>query len=324
MAEMQVIIHNKEQDKYYWPAVQDNASLELTRKGLPGKFSFKVLKDDMINFAEGDSVQVSYGGIRIFHGYVFTKKRNKDNAIAVTAYDQLRYLKNKDIYTFINVKASDAIKEIAEDFELQIGEIADTEYVIPRHRGSNECLFDIIQTLLDKTMESMEKIYVLYDDCGKLMLKEISDMALNILIDAETAENFSYESSIDKDTYNRIKLYYDDKEDGKRKGFVLPNETNIRRWGVLQYTENINPQKAINYEEKARVLLRLHNRVKRTLSVQNAAGDIRVRAGSMLYVNLHLGDMQVADQLFVENVKHKFSNQSHLMDLTLRGGAITG
>lgn len=146
---MQIIIHNKEQDKYYWPAIQDDVTLEYNRKGAPGNLVFKVLKDNILNFHEGDTVQVNYNNANIFYGYVFIKRRNKDGSIAVTAYDQLRYLKNKDIYIIINSKASDIIKRMAEDFQLNIGEIDDTEYIIPKHRSSNECLIDTIQDLLD-------------------------------------------------------------------------------------------------------------------------------------------------------------------------------
>ncbi len=88
------------------------------------------------------------GATNLFYGYVFIKKRNKDSSISVTAYDQLRYLKNKDIYSFVNKKATDAIKQIVDDFQLQVGDIADTGYVIPKYRGSNETLLDIMQTML--------------------------------------------------------------------------------------------------------------------------------------------------------------------------------
>lgn len=321
---MQIIIHNKEQDKYYWPAIQDDVTLEYSRKGAPGKLTFKVLKDNILNFHEGDTVRLNYNNANIFYGYVFIKRRNKDGSIAVTAYDQLRYLKNKDIYIIINSKASDIIKRMAEDFQLNIGEIDDTEYVIPKHRSSNECLIDTIQDLLDKTMENTKKMYVLFDDFGKLMLKGIEELKLDLLIDAETAEDFSYESSIDKDTYNRVKLYYDNKETGKREVWVSLDSATMKRWGVLQLTESVNAKKPLNFEQMADLKLKYFNRIKRTLTIQNALGDTRVRGGTMLYVNLNLGDVKLAKQIIVENVKHKFSNNLHTMDLSVRGDVITG
>ena len=102
------------------------------------------------------------------------------------------------------------------------------------------------------------------------------------------------------------------------------DSTSIKKWGVLQLTESVNAKKAINFAEMADAKLRYHNRVKRTLTIQNVVGDTRVRAGTMLHVNLNLGDMQLAKQVIVENVKHKFSNNQHVMDLTVRGDVITG
>ena len=321
---MQIIIHNRETDKYYWPVIQDGVTWELSRKGTPGKVTFKVLKDNILNFNEGNTVQMNYDGVDLFYGYVFIKKRNKDNSINVTAYDQIRYLKNKDIYSFVNKKANEAITRIAEDFQLKLGKIVDTEYVIPKYRGGNETLIDIMQTMLDMTIENTKKMYVLRDNYGKLELCDIEDLKVNILIDAETAEDFSYESSIDKDTYSRVKLYYDNKEEGKRDVWMSYDSTSIKKWGVLQLTESVNAKKAINFAEMADAKLRYHNRVKRTLTIQNVVGDTRVRAGTMLHVNLNLGDMQLAKQVIVENVKHKFSNNQHVMDLTVRGDVITG
>ena len=46
----------------------------------------------------------------------------------MTAYDQLRYLKNKDTITEEGLKASDLLKRIATDFRLNLGTVEDTGY----------------------------------------------------------------------------------------------------------------------------------------------------------------------------------------------------
>ena len=74
-------------------------------------------------------------------------------------------------------------------------------------------------------MVNTKEVYVLYDDFQKLMLSKPIDMVVPILIDNETAEDFDYESSIDKDTYNLVKLVVEDKQaagEGKRKEFYAP------------------------------------------------------------------------------------------------------
>lgn len=335
---LQLFIHHKDVDstkansgKWFLPAVQEDVTWDLNRKGAPGKLTFKVLKDKTLEFIEGDEVRARYGGTDFFFGFVFTKKRNKDNTISVTAYDQLRYLKNKDTFEYHDKKASEVIKELAEDFELKIGEIDDTEFVIEKRRESNATLFDMMQNALDLTMVQDKKIYVLYDDVGKLMLKDIEKLKLDLLIDAETAEDFSYESNIDKDTYNLIKLVVDDKKSGTHQEIFSPADTTDyvnsktrKQWGVLQYYEELNGKSKQDPQERANQMLMLHNRVKRTLSISGAFGDIRVRAGTILYVNLDLGDVKLTKAVIVENIKHKFSNNQYTMDLTVKGDVITG
>lgn len=93
------------------------------------------------------------------------------------------------------------------------------------------------------------------------------------------------------------------------------------QWGVLQYYEKL--QKNIqNPQERANQMLKFYNVVRRKLDIKGAAGDIRVRAGSMIYVKLNLGDVELAQKVLVTKVVHTFSNQAHMMDLTLKGGVI--
>jgi ApbE superfamily uncharacterized protein (UPF0280 family) len=79
-------------------------------------------------------------------------------------------------------------------------------------------------------------------------------------------------------------------------------------------------QKGENGKAKADALLKLYNSKTRNLKIKNAFGDIQVRAGSLLIVNLSLGDSKVKNFMLVEKVKHTFKLDFHQMDLTLRGG----
>ena len=66
--------------------------------------------------------------------------------------------------------------------------------------------------------------------------------------------------------------------------------------------------------------MQLYNKKTRNLKISNALGDTRVRAGSMVVVNLDLGDMKLKSFMLVEKVTHKFNLDEHSMDLILRGG----
>lgn len=305
-------------NQVFQPVVEEGITWSTERKNTPGQLIFKVVKDDIINFTEGDAVRMKVNGTGVFYGFVFKKKRDKSNIITVTAYDQLRYLKNKDTYVYTNKTASELITMIAADFQMNTGFIENTEFKIASRVESNTSLFDMIQNALDLTLQNMKYMYVLYDDFGKLTLKGLDNMRLNLLIDEETGENFDYESSIDDDTYNRVKLTFDNEKTGKREVYIAQSGKNINQWGVLQYYDTL--KEGENGQAKADALLELYNAKTRNLTVKNAFGDVRVRAGSMVVVILNLGDVQVKNLMLVEKCKHEFKESQHLMTLTLRGG----
>lgn len=304
--------------KVYQPIVTGEIQWQTERKGVQGSLTFKVVKDATLNFTEGDAVRLKVDGQKVFYGFVFQKKRDKQGIITVTAYDQLRYLKNKDTYVYSNKTASEVVQMLAKDFNLQCGTLEDTKFKIESRVEDNQTLFDIIQNALDLTLTSKKEMYVLYDDFGKLTLKNIGNMKVGILIDEDTGENFDYTSSIDGETYNKIKLVYENEETGKREIYIAQDGSHINQWGVLQYFETIDEK--VNGKAKADALLSLYNQKTRNLSIKGAFGDVRVRAGTLVAVSLNLGDIIANSFLLVEQAKHTFSESLHTMDLTLRGG----
>lgn len=302
------------------PPVVESVSIEWERQGQPGKLTADIVKTPGLSFQEGDPCRFSVDGTPIFYGFVFEKARkwSMDQVITITVYDQLYYLKNKDTYVYSNKTAAAVIRMIAEDFQLNVGALADTGYTIASRVEDNKTLFDIIQTALDETLKATSQMYVLYDDVGKLTLKNIGDMKLGLLVDNETAGDFDYKTSIASQTYDKVKLSYENKDTGKREIFIAQDGSSINQWGVLQYYEKIDS--TANAKAMADALLSLYNTKTRTLKLKDVLGDVRVRAGTMLVVMLGLGDMNLSSYLMVEQVKHTFSNEQHVMDLNMRGG----
>ena len=165
------------------PPVVENVSIEWERQGQPGKLIAEVVKTPGLSFQEGDPCRFSVDGTPVFYGFVFEKSRkgSTDDIIQITVYDQLYYLKNKDTYVYTNKTAADVIRMIAEDFQLNVGDLEDTGYTIGSRVEDNQTLFDIIQTALDETLKATSQMYVLYDDVGKLTLKNIGSMKLGTL-----------------------------------------------------------------------------------------------------------------------------------------------
>jgi hypothetical protein len=313
--EIELLIQNG--NTVYAPVTQDEIVWTTERKSSPGKLEFKVLKDNIINYEEGNPISFKVNGNKVFYGFVFTKKREKDKIIKTTAYDQLRYLKNKSSYVYVDKRADELVRMIANDFQLNVGTLENTNYKIAKKSESNQALFDIILNALDETIQYKKEMYVLYDDFGQICLKNLERMKVGLIIDEETAQNFDYQSSIDTDTYNKVKLVFDNEKTGKREVYIAQDTSNMNKWGVLQYFDTIDEK--TNGAVKAKTLLNLYNQKTRNLEIKNAIGDIRVRGGSLIIVNLDLGDVKLQNFMLVEKAKHTFKNGEHFMDLTLRG-----
>ena len=195
--------------------------------------------------------------------------------MSITAYDQLRYFKNKDTYMYKNKSASDVVRMLANDFNLIIGTIENTVMKIKNRLEKDKTLFDIVGNALDLTLENTKKMYVLYDDFGKLTLKNIESMKLDVLINDSSCQDFDYKSTIDEKTANKIKLTYDNEKKGVREVYISKDSNNMNEWGVLQYYEAID--NGVNGKVKADALLKLYNVKDKNFSVRGVIGDKRVR-----------------------------------------------
>ena len=146
----------------------------------------------------------------------------------------------------------------------------DTGYVIESRIEENSELFEMITNALDLTLTNTGEMYVLYDDFGKLTLKSLSSMYVGVpgaylMIDEETGQDFEYTSSIDSNTYNKIKLTYDNEDTKKRDVYITQDSSNINKWGILQYFDTL--QKGENGQAKADALLKLYNKKTRNLKI---------------------------------------------------------
>ena len=314
MAEMVLTIQHN--GTLFEPPVEEGVEIEWERTGSPGKLTFTVLKTEGVDFSEGDPVCFYYDKKPVFMGYVFKKSRDREQRIEVTCYDQIRYLKNKYTYIFENKTASQIISALCNDFNLSTGIMDNTGYVIPAISKENISALDIALDVLEETLLNTGNMFVLYDDFGKINVKNCANMMSTTLIYEQSAENFDYSSSIDDETYNNIVLYYKG-DDNTIQIFTASSEARIREWGTLRYFEEVdNPTSAQN---KANALLNLYNKKTRELTIDGAFGDVTVRGGTLIPVKLNLGDINVNNYMLVEKVTHKFKKDHYTMDLTLEG-----
>lgn len=302
----------------YEPILEGEIVVEYARKNTPGKLTVTVYKDSVLRIAKGSPVRFKRNGKNVFFGYVFTFTRSGDNLYQLTCYDQLRYFTNKDVMSYKNKTYSHLVKDIAGKYKLSCGLIANTKYVIKR-RMEEGTLFDILGNASDLTHKHTKKTFVLWDDFGRLRLTDAANMKLPLLIDKDTMVDYDYESTIDGNTYNRVKLYRDDNKKGVREVFIRNSTNHQKRWGILQYTEKATGTKSAEIKAESKKILEKYDKITRKLSLKGCLGYYKVRGGSYVKVQLSLGDRKIQNWMLVEQVVHTYTADSHFMDLEVRG-----
>ena len=315
-AQHEVLVQHK--NRVLAPVLTGSVTLEWQRKSAPGTLDFTCAVTEGLALSEGDAVSLRVNGKTVFFGYIFEKSRSGPYEIAVKAYDQLRYLKNKGTLAYAGKTYTEVLEMIAKDCGLTCGTLEDTGYKLPQ-RVEDGTYFDMLLNASDETVLNDGKLFVLYDDCGKLCLQNIERMAVPLLLDADTAGGFSYKTSIDSDVYTRITLASDNDETGERELYVHDSGALQSKWGVLQYYESMSGAGAAKLRETAKLLAGYYGRLRRTLSLSGCLGDIRVRGGSSVVVRFRFDDLSLQNYMVVEKVKHTFQNGLHTMDLDVSG-----
>lgn len=261
------------------------------RSGSPASLELTVMVNESIQWSPGGILTLlndEYDKKDKFYGYVTKISQSEKNEVKITAYDQTWYLKkNKDTYVFTGKRADQILKQIADDFKLKTASLPNTGYAIPSMVEDGQTLFDIVLKALDYTLINTKKMYVLWDDFGKLTLSNVEEQKLDLLIgDESLATGYTYEEDIDSEAYNKIKLVKDNKTTGKRDVYIYQDSKNMALWGTLQdyqkVDENMN---AAQIKEKGSQMLELYNRPKKTFEVK-ALLNLDVRAGQAVYIRI--------------------------------------
>ena len=262
---------------------------ETRLTGSPGRVELAVLRDESLSWSPGGVVQV-YGEENegLFHGYLFSAAAGEGEEVSLTAYDQLRYLKNKDTYVFTGLRADQIAGRIAADFRLSTGALENTGYVIPSLVADGESLLDIILGALETTLDQTGKRFFLWDDFGRLRLSAAPAAGGSpvVLGEGSLLTAYTHTVEIDTDSCNTVKLVREEKDSASRAVWYGQNAQAAARWGVLQHWRQVDDTlNAAQLAQLGQALLGQLCREGRTLTL-TALGDTGVRAGSGVYLSL--------------------------------------
>lgn len=300
----------------------DSLSWKTTRKGRASVLDFSFPTGDPFSSRDfeinnGDIVRLQVDSDTIFYGNVVSIKDENGEAYSITAQDQLRILMYSDTYIRTNMRADEFLQLLADNFQLNLGNVANTGYVIPKIAREKEKLIDMMDWALSQTLLSTGNIYILYDNAGKLELKDINEMKLDIVIgDRSFLNKYSYAESIESDVYNQFKLVRINKEQQKKELYIVKDSEKISRWGLLQYYEEVDSgMNPAQIQQKLDCLSKLKGKEKRTFDI-DALGDPRVRAGTSVFI--HIPKLGMQQYCLVEEASHKIQNEDYTMKLTIR------
>ena len=290
------------------------------RNGRAGSLEFTFVGGDVFTLKikpkNGNIVLFKKDDKAVFYGYVFKVNADEEKT-KVICYDQIRYLKNKDIKIVTNKTTTELLRMIATENNLKVGQLVDTGYKVPKLDPKEREYLDMIYESLQETVLATGRLYFLRDNVGSLELLDIRNTKIDLVIDGDTLlTSYTHGKDIDSDTYNYIKLARENKKKGTRELFVTRDTNSISNWGRLQYfrtvDENMNEAQIM---EIAQALLKLKNREKRSLKLDNIIGDIRAQAGFSVFISIP--EENINQYFLIDQATHKFDDNEHLMSIEL-------
>lgn len=286
------------------------------RTGSPGTLKFTLIAAENVPFSEGDPVRFTVDGRLVFFGWVFTRSVDRWGVMEVTCYDRLRYLKASASYAFYAQTAGDIIRQIAGDFQLAVGDIADTGYAIPSLIKEDQSCLDIIGDAVNQTLLNTGVVYVFFDNGDGLSLQPAGSMVSDQLIgQGSLLTGYTYKSDIDQQTYNSVKLARPNEETGRAEVFVAMDSGTIENWGFLQLYQTVDG--AVNDAQmaaQAEATLSYYNRPMKTFKV-SSLGVVGLRAGQMAYMQVpNVPELSSGGFVLLEKVTHTFENDLHTME----------
>ena len=290
--------------------------------GKAGRLKFKVVRDGIVNFVEGDKVTLYVNGMSRFSGFVMTKERTGEQIISVTAYDQMFYLtRNKATYVFVNKSAKEVIQTIGADYGLTVGQISDSGWKMPQRIEEGETLVDIILSALEICGQATGKEYFLYDQAGALVVKERGELVTDAVLRCDGGiSDYTYRTDISRDTYNAVQLYHAGRKETERKAYLAEKADKVKEWGRLQYYKRVAyTLNEAQLRELAENILQEKSRVVKKLVVENINGGMLLTAGNSVWLEIpDLAEISLTGMALIEGCTHVFEDGEHRMRLEIR------
>ena len=318
-----------------------NIRMRSSLKDNCGTLTFKLLHDDCQRlFSNGDRVRLYLDGRCWFCGFIFSMQYAGKNDMQVTVFDFLRYFKTPLMYMKTQLMtqdgtkgltASETFKKLCTDLAIPYSVRTNSTTPVPaqnydRKTGFNIMEFAITQTLLNSS-EDNRKYFTFYHESnldadegvenyldtqlfktsGEVQFQLRNNLTVDVPITDELLIKYNYESSIDKQSYNEVVLYKDQKtylsakgktlKKGKKTGTRLVKSSNNGpdkdkwnllkgKWGYLPYYHKCpDGYTEAQMQSVANQLQNILGRETHSLQL-SCYGIIGLRAGQLVGVSI--------------------------------------
>lgn len=305
------LIINKENEAWELKNTVESISLNTGMYDSPGKCEFTLL--DTTDYPRGSIVSLVIDEKKVFYGYVFTSSIDSKGRTNIVAYDQLRYLKNQDTIYYEGKTSGQILEDICKRNNLKCKIVDPSSWKVLPYLHDKKTMFEIIKHSLDEAFRMENKLYIIRDNFGVIEHIDVAKQKTNLQIGTNSLlTDFSYQKSIDDDTYNVIKLIRDNKETQKRDVWQSQDSDTIKKWGKLQFLYSVDEHaNEEQIKELANNILKVKNRETRKLSL-SAIGFYNLKAGDGIKVKI---DDVIDEWFYLSSVSTSIKNNMATMDL---------
>lgn len=298
--------------------IVENLTISTTITASAGKCEMSIIGDGA-SFHFGSCLNVYDGDVEIFRGYLFSVSMQDVNRFSAVFYDQTRYLRNVDCVVYKKITASDLFRMICEENELETGAIDESEYILPATVSEGKSLWDTLQEAIDMEAAYKKRLFVIRDNAGKLEFRDIENLRTDFIVDDEgITMGFDVTRGIDKNSFNRVKVGFEDENTNSRRWAIKENSDYLGEWGRLQYYQLLRDRISLsdlNLRSEQQLALLCWPTTDVRLS---CLGDFRISAGSGIMLDIDSVQMfKGMSRYYVVSCEHHISHDLHTMDLTL-------
>ncbi|WP_179292196.1 XkdQ/YqbQ family protein [Paenibacillus campinasensis] len=271
-------------------------------------------EEQAVEIEVGKEIRFYANGEGLFRGIIFDYTVNDRGDASLTAHDENVYLtKNVDTRKFVNMTAQAIVKEIGKAFDIPVGDVAATGFVIPKLILRNMTLWDMIVTALTETRKQNGRKFFLYAREGKMNLREKKDAVVRWMLEDGVNITMASRTRSIEDMRTSVKVIGGD--DKKPITVLETNATMAKTYGTMQHLETASSDlKKSALEQLAKQRLKDLAKVTEDVSVE-AIGNTEVIAGTAVYAFESMTDL--VGGFYVNADTHTFQNGVHLMEVTL-------